>query len=100
MQIFNRRSKAAIIGICLLSLLTWLGIQIYNVFEKMEGSLNNGPFFTYGITAQDSNLIAKNYLGKLKVDRIVRSKGREPISFIYFDKKYHLIIYRIFLFKD
>lgn len=66
----------------------------------MQKDLNQDLPSTYVITAEDSNLIAKKYLKDLKADIIVRSKVRGPVSLIYFDKEYHLIIYKLDLIKE
>ena len=98
----NNRKNIRIITwvICGLGLLIFLGIRISDGFKQINRSFADDLPLTYTIPSEDSNLIAKKYLSKLKVNKIVRSRNRGPISLIYFDTGYHLIIYKIDLVKD
>jgi len=50
---------------------------------------------TYTLLAEDSAIIFKAALGKIKVQEIYRSKERGPISHLVFDNKFRIAIYKI-----
>jgi len=56
--------------------------------------------FTFSIPSDDSTIISKKYWNKIKVGKIANEKGRNPVSMLRFDKKYHLLIYRIDLTQN
>jgi hypothetical protein len=97
----NRRNIRIIIWvICGLGLLIFLGVKISEGFKRIKKSFADDLPLTYSIPSEDSIVIAKKYLPKLKANKIVHSRNRGPISLIYFDTVYYLIFYRIDLIKD
>jgi hypothetical protein len=89
----------AILGLCAAVFLIFLTRRIINSFKEIQKDLDRDLPSTYTITSEDSNLIAKKYIKDLKANIIVRNKVRGPVSLIYFDKEYHLIIYKLALIK-
>lgn len=63
--------------------------------RKMGDSMNDALPPVSIITSEDSSLISKKYYPLLKPNLIFHYKHREPVSFIYFDFAYNLIIYKI-----
>jgi len=55
---------------------------------------------TYQLPAEDSLLIRDLYRDKINVNVIHNSKVREPISMLFFDQNYHIIIHKIKLARD
>ena len=96
----KKNIRLAIIGICVLGFLIFIGIKIFNGFKKIQDSFAKDLPFTYSIPGEDSSLIAKKYLKMLKANKIIQSRERGPISLIFFDKEYHLIVYKIHVIKD
>jgi hypothetical protein len=83
-----------------LALLVYLCIITIKGIKSSDEDIKNVLPFTYMMPAGDSGLIKNKYLSKLKVDRVVHLKGREPISAYLFDSSYHLVINKIDLLKD
>jgi hypothetical protein len=96
----KRNIKIAVWIFCAAVFLIFLTLKIIHSFKEIQKDLDQDLPSTYVITAEDSNLIAKKYLKDLKANRIVRSKVRGPVSLIYFDEAYHLIIYKLDLIKE
>ena len=98
----KNRKKIRIIAICLFvsCILLFLILKVLNGFKKIQNSFSEDLPFTYSIPLEDSNLIARKYWSKMKVNKIAHSKERGPVSFLSFNKEYHLITYRIDLIKD
>jgi hypothetical protein len=83
-----------------LALLVYLCIITIKGIKSSEEDIKNVLPYTYIMPAGDSGLIKRKYLSKLKVDRIIHLKGREPISVYLFDNSFHLVINKIDLLKD
>jgi hypothetical protein len=92
----NRRSIVRIIFLALAGIyFVYLMIEAVTTGRKMGDSLNDALPTLSIITPEDSSLISKKYRPLLKPEIVFQSKHREPVSFIYFDSLYNLIIYKI-----
>ena len=83
-----------------LLLLIVLGLFLIVVFYNLHKTLSTKIPPTYGcsscsLSSEDSLLISLKYRSKIKVDEIINTNVKEPISSIYFDSIYHLAIYKI-----
>jgi hypothetical protein len=95
----KRKIKLIVIGLSL-GFLIFLAFKIVDGFVEIQNDMAKDLPPTYEIPSEDSSIISKKYLGKLKANEIIRRQGREPVSLIYFDRKYHLIIYKFTLDKS
>jgi len=59
-----------------------------------ESTANDLPM-TQVVTSEDSSLISRKYIDKVRSHENINSKVRAPVSFLYIDDTYHLVIYRI-----
>ena len=50
---------------------------------------------TQGITGEDSTLISHKYMGRVRSIKNVNSQIMPPVSFLYVDDAYHLVIFKI-----
>lgn len=87
-------------GLFALIFIIWLIIKIVNGFSENDKALNERLPSAYSIAKEDSNLIAKEYIEKMKLIEVYRSNVRNPIALISFDTAYRLIMYKINLSKD
>jgi hypothetical protein len=55
---------------------------------------------TQVMTREDSALISPQYIGRVRSHQNVNSKVMDPVSFLYVDDTYHLIIFRIHVETD
>jgi hypothetical protein len=55
---------------------------------------------TQVVTREDSALISPKYIGRVRSHQNVNSKVMDPVSFLYVDDTYHLIIFRINMETD
>jgi hypothetical protein len=95
-----------IISIVLVSsLFIYYSIEAVVTGKKMADVFNDGLPTLSLITPEDSSLISNKYKRLLKPRVVFQSKRKKPVSFIYFDSSYSLIIYKIIpvrnvLFRD
>lgn len=74
----NRKNIRIIVWVaCGFGVLIFVGIRITDGFKRINQSFAEDLPFSYSIPSEDSNLVAKKYLSKLEVNKIVRSKNRE-----------------------
>lgn len=59
-----------------------------------EATMNDLPL-TQTITSENSSLISKKYISRVRSHENINSKIRSPVSFLYVDNRYHLVIYKI-----
>lgn len=94
-------SKRKIIRLCILG-----GLAIFLLFKIVSGFKQNAKAFDedlppeHSLTTDVLNLISKKYRDKIKVNEVLRSKVRSPISLITLDDRYSLIIYKIDLLEN
>jgi hypothetical protein len=92
----NRRSIVRIIFLALVGIyFVYFMIEAVTTGRKMGNSLNDALPTLSIITTEDSSLISKKYISHLKPKLVFQGKHREPVSIIYFDSVYNLIIYKI-----
>ena len=91
--------KWLIILICSIAIIIYLGIGMQKGCRKVAQALNQNQMALeenlpslFSLSSEDSNLISKKYMHKIVVNEVLRSKVRNPVSIISFDKKYNLII--------
>lgn len=88
-------------GAALLLLLTVFGGVIYVGVKTLEGfKLNQASFaedlpITFKMSHEDSALIKSDYIKRIKVVQVRNSKVRSPISWLLFDGRYPLFIYKL-----
>jgi hypothetical protein len=100
-MIKNRRGlKVLILVLCAGALVLFLTIKIINGFKDIQDSFSNDLPFTNSLPTEDSSIISKGYWNRIKVDKIINFKQRDPISVLLFDEKYYLIINKINLEKE
>jgi len=88
----GRRLTILIAIICMGGLVLLFLTKVINGFKDMRESFENDLPITYSIPSEDSTLISKEYLNRLKVGEIVNFKQREPISVLLLDSNYYLVV--------
>jgi hypothetical protein len=72
------------------------GTMVKNVRAASDNELP----LTQVMTREDSALISPKYIGRVRSHQNVNSKVIDPVSFLYVDNTYHLIIFRIHMETD
>lgn len=78
----------------------WLIIKIVIGFKQNATAIEEYLPATYIITSENSTLFAEKYFDKIEIIKVNNSKVRNPISIFLFNKKYHIVTYKINLLKD
>jgi hypothetical protein len=68
--------------------------------NDVKAASDNDLPLTQVMTHEDSALISPKYIGRVKSHQNVNSKVMDPVSFLYVDDTYHLIIFRIHMETD
>ena len=68
--------------------------------KDVTAASDNDLPFTQVMTREDSALISPKYIGRVRSHQNVNSKVMDPVSFLYVDDTYHLIIFRIHVETD
>ena len=68
--------------------------------RDVRAASDNDLPLTQVMTREDSALISPKYIGRVRSHQNVNSKVMDPVSFLYVDDTYHLIIFRIHLGTD
>ena len=96
-MIVRKKRRKGLIIICGLSLFLYLFIKIITAIITTNKSFQEDLPSTYLLPSDDSSLIKGLYQKKIAVNIIHNSKVRGPISMLFFDQDYHIIIYKISL---
>lgn len=95
-----------IIGISILSVILLLFFGIYyfiknsDTVAKLKFGLENSLPPLHSISSEDSSLIKKSYWGKLSASQIFRSKIRQSITFMNYDRSFNIVIFKILTQKN
>jgi len=68
--------------------------------KGVKAASDNDLPLTQVITREDSTLINPKYIGRVRSHQNVNSKVMDPVSFLYVDDTYHLVIFKINLETD
>jgi len=87
-------------GVCLI----WIFVDVMRKtsvgVKRVKVASDNDLPLTQVITREDSALISPKYIGRLRSHQNVNSKVMDPVSFLYVDDTYHLVIFKINLETD
>jgi hypothetical protein len=78
----------------------YLALKIIDGFKQNARAFDEDLPSAYSLPGDVSSIISKKYIHKIKVNEVLRSKVRNPISLITFDERYSLIIYKINLLEN
>lgn len=78
-----------------LAVLVYILIKTISTIIATHRAFDEDLPATYILSSEDSSLIREKFRNKISTNVIHRSKVREPISMLFFDQNYHLIIYKI-----
>lgn len=68
--------------------------------KDVKAASDNRLPLTQGISSEDSALISPKDVGRVRSYQNVNSKVRDPVSFLFVDNSYHLIIFKIHMETD
>ena len=68
--------------------------------KDVRAASDNDLPLTQVMTREDSALISPKYIGRVRSHQNVNSKVMDPVSLLYVDDTYHLIIFRIHMETD
>jgi len=83
------------IGLLLIALIISLFSRVPRMVKAVNESTKNDLPMTQVVTSEDSSLISRKYIDKVRAHENINSKVRAPVSFLYVDDTYHLVIYKI-----
>jgi hypothetical protein len=83
------------IGLFLIGLIISVFTRVPRMIKAVNESTANDLPMTQVVTSEDSSLISSKYIGKVRSHENINSKVRAPVSFLYVDDTYHLVIYKI-----
>src|SRR6186713_2007305 len=84
-----------VIGLFLIGLVIKVCTLIPRWFTAVNEATANDLPMTQVVTPEDSSLISMKYIDKVRSHENINSKVRSPVSFLYVDDTYHLVIYKI-----
>jgi hypothetical protein len=90
----------------LVSVVSLIAMFVYEVrkmgtmAKDVRAASDNDLPLTQVMTREDSALISPKYIGRVRSHQNVNSKVMDPVSFLYVDNTYHLIIFRIHVETD
>lgn len=90
-----RRNRIRFFAIIGLIFIVWLIIRLAIGIKQNRNAFEEDLPLTYSMSLDDSSLFAGNIRSKIKVVEIRNSKVRPSISILLYDKKYHLVTYKI-----
>jgi hypothetical protein len=90
-----RRNRIRLFAIIGLIFIVWLIIRLTIGIKQNKNAFEEDLPLTYSMSLDDSSLFAGNVRNKFEVVEIRNSKVRPPISILLYDKKYHLVTYKI-----
>ena len=91
----RQKKYRLIIGLCAAGIIIYLIVKIISAFIDNAKAFEEDLPPVYSLTTEDSSLIAPKYRGQIKVDKVLKSKVRNPISLISYNGKYNLILYKV-----
>jgi len=68
--------------------------------KAVNAASDNDLPLTQVITPEDSTLISPKYISRVRSHQNVNSKVMDPVSFLYVDDTYHLVIFKINMEAD
>ncbi|HEY4062747.1 MAG TPA: hypothetical protein VGM30_12650 [Puia sp.] len=87
-------------GVCLIAIFV-IGMRKTSTMVKgVKAASDNELPLTQVITHEDSALISPKYIGRVRSHQNVNSKVMDPVSFLYVDDTYHLVIFKINMETD
>src|SRR6478672_10731740 len=89
----SNRKLFRIVVVCIGVIL--IGYKIVGGFLQNARAFDEDLPSGFTLNPDILSLISKKYKDKIKVDVVLRSKVRNPISFITIDNDYRMIIYKI-----
>jgi hypothetical protein len=87
-------------GICLIAMFVITMRKTRTMVKGVTAASDNELPLTQVITREDSALISPKYIGRVRSHQNVNSKVMDPVSFLYVDDTYHLVIFRINMGTD
>ena len=83
------------IGLFLVGMTINLATKVPHMVKAVnEASANDLPM-TQVVRPEDSSLISRKYIDKVRSHENINNRVRSSVSFLYFDDTYHLVIYKI-----
>ena len=92
----GKRVRIIVLIFCL-AILIFVIVKLVVAIIETNRSFEEDLPVSYSLTSEDSLLIKDIYRQKIKVNVVHNSKVRGPVSMLFFDQSYHLIIYKIHL---
>jgi hypothetical protein len=87
-------------GVCLIAMFVVEMRKTFTMVKGVKVASDRGLPLTQVITREDSALISPKYIGRVRSHQNVNSKVMDPVSFLYVDDTYHLVIFRINMETD
>ena len=87
-------------GICLIAMFVDVMRKTSIGVKGVKAASDNDLPLTQVVTREDSDLICPKYIGRVRSHQNVNSKVMDPVSFLYVDDTYHLVIFKIHLKTD
>ena len=87
-------------GVCLIAMFVDVMRKTSVGVKHVKSASDNDLPLTQVITHEDSALISPKYIGRVRSHQNVNSKVMDPVSFLYVDDTYHLVIFKINLETD
>lgn len=98
-----RKYRRIVFLVSVVSLLVIFVVEINRtgtMSKDMRAASDNRLPTTRGISNEDSALISPKYIGRIRSYKNFNSGERDPVSFLFVDSCYHLIIFKIHMETD
>lgn len=87
-------------GVCLIAMFVDVMRKTAKGVKGVKVASDNDLPLTQVITREDSALISPKYISRVRSHQNVNSKIMDPVSFLYVDDTYHLVIFKINMETD